>query len=78
MSTKSQSFEKALSRLEDIVAKMEKGEVPLEKALSLFEEGTNLVAQCTKLLDEAEMRVTMLGKSSNGELVETEFANDES
>ena len=78
MSTKSQSFEKALSRLEDIVVKMEKGEVPLEKALSLFEEGTNLVAQCTKLLDEAEMRVTMLGKSSNGELVETEFANEES
>ena len=46
MSTESITFEQSLQRLDEIVRRMEKGDVPLEEALSLFEEGTRLAAAC--------------------------------
>ncbi len=76
MSEKSKDFEQSLTRLDEIVRQMERGEVPLEESLKLFEEGTKLVAFCSKLLDEAEMKVVRLTKGADGEPVETEF-NDE-
>lgn len=76
MKSKSRSFEASVTRLDEIVQKMEHGDVPLEDALKLFEEGTQLVASCTKLLDEAELKVTRLTKGADGEPVETEFADD--
>lgn len=76
MKSKSQSFEASVARLDEIVQKMERGDVPLEDALKLFEEGTQLVASCTKLLDEAELKVTRLTKGAGGEPLETEFADD--
>ena len=54
------TFEQSLARLDEIVRRMERGEVPLEEALKLFEEGTTLIASCSKLLDEAEMKVVRL------------------
>lgn len=71
------SFEEALQRLEAIVSKMEQGNVSLEDSLSLFEEGTTLVKQCSNILDEAEMKVVRLMKGPDGEPVEMEFAYDD-
>ncbi|MDD6643898.1 MAG: exodeoxyribonuclease VII small subunit [Faecousia sp.] len=77
MNRESQTFEQSLGRLEEIVRQMERGDVPLEQALSLFEEGTALVSSCTKLLDEAELKVVQLTKGADGTPQETEFADGE-
>ncbi|MHC1579287.1 MAG: exodeoxyribonuclease VII small subunit [Candidatus Alkanophagales archaeon] len=54
------SFEDALRRLEEIVERLERGDLPLEEALRLFEEGVALCRFCNRKLDEAEYRVEML------------------
>ena len=76
MKEQSMTFESSLKRLEEIVSRMERGDVPLEEALSLFEEGTSLVKSCTKLLDEAELKIVQLTKGQNGEPEETEFTDE--
>ena len=55
MAKKSQSFEQSITRLDEIVRQLEQGNVPLEDALKLFQEGTALVDTCGKLLDKAEL-----------------------
>ena len=55
-------FEECLERLEEIVAEMEKGEIPLERALSLFEEGVNLASSCRGELQAAEGKIEVLLK----------------
>jgi exodeoxyribonuclease VII small subunit len=60
-------FEDCLERLEKIVQELEKGDVPLEKSLTLFEEGMQLSAACRKELEEAEGKVEILLKQ-NGKL----------
>lgn len=60
-------FEECLERLEKIVQELEKGEVPLEKSLTLFEEGMQLSGTCRKQLEEAEGKVEILLKQ-NGKL----------
>jgi exodeoxyribonuclease VII small subunit len=60
-------FEESLQRLERIVADLEKGEVSLEKSLTLFEEGMQLSGQCRKELEQAEGKVEILLKQ-NGKL----------
>ena len=77
MKEESKTFEQSLKRLEEIVTQMERGDVPLEEALSLFEEGTGLVGSCGKLLDEAEMKVVQLTKGTNGAPEEREFQDEE-
>lgn len=77
MKEESKSFEQSMSRLEEIVKRMERGDVPLEEALSLFEEGTGLVSSCSKLLDEAELKVLQLTKGEDGAPVEREFQDEE-
>jgi exodeoxyribonuclease VII small subunit len=59
-----EKFEESLQRLEKIVAELERGEVPLEKSLSLFEEGMQISNQCRKQLEQAEGRVEILLKQS--------------
>ena len=60
-------FEKKLSRLEQIVQKMEKGELELEESLKLFEEGVKLSRECHTQLNEAEVKVKKLvGFDSDG------------
>ena len=66
MKQESMTFEQSLARLDEIVKAMEKGDVPLEKTLALFEEGTALAANCNRLLDEAEMRVVQVTKGADG------------
>ena len=60
-------FEESLQRLEKIVDQLEKGNVPLEQALKLFEEGMQLSTSCRKELEEAEGKVEILLKQ-NGKL----------
>jgi exodeoxyribonuclease VII small subunit len=57
-------FEECLERLEKIVQELEAGDVPLEKSLTLFEEGMQLSNSCRKELEQAEGKVEMLVKSS--------------
>lgn len=67
------SFEQAISRIDDIVKTLEKGDAPLELSLSLFEEGTKLIKFCGKLLDTAEQKVVSLQKGDDGAPEETDF-----
>jgi exodeoxyribonuclease VII small subunit len=60
-------FEECLERLEKIVQELEKGDVPLEKSLTLFEEGMKLSAACRQELEQAEGKVEILLKQ-NGKL----------
>jgi exodeoxyribonuclease VII small subunit len=60
-------FEDCLQRLEKIVQELERGDVPLEKSLTLFEEGMQLSASCRKQLEEAEGKIEILLKQ-NGRL----------
>jgi exodeoxyribonuclease VII small subunit len=60
-------FEECLQRLEKIVQELEKGEIPLEKSLTLFEEGMQLSSACRKELEQAEGKVEILLKK-NGKL----------
>lgn len=54
------TYEEAIARLEEITDQLEKGGIPLEKSLKLFEEGTKLSAYCYKILNEAQQKVTEL------------------
>ncbi len=56
-------FEKAMERLEEIVQTLEKGDMPLEESLKVFEEGVRLSKTCMAKLDEAEKRVEILVKN---------------
>lgn len=56
------TFEESIKRLEEVVKLLERGDAPLDKALELFEEGTSLIKVCSKMLDEAEQKVTLLVK----------------
>jgi exodeoxyribonuclease VII small subunit len=60
-------FEEALAGLERIVARLEGGDLPLDDALKLFEEGVRLSRYCSGKLDEAERRIEILMKGADGE-----------
>jgi exodeoxyribonuclease VII small subunit len=60
--TASLNFETSLEELERIVKELEKGELPLERSLELFESGMRLSGDCRRLLEEAESRVEVLTK----------------
>jgi len=66
---KNHRFEDALKQLEDVVQKLEKGELPLEDSLAAFERGIGLVRQLSQRLEEVEQRVEVLLKSEAGKLV---------
>ncbi|HEY4688277.1 MAG TPA: exodeoxyribonuclease VII small subunit [Anaerolineae bacterium] len=57
------TFEQAFKELEETVAKLEGGDLPLEASLALFERGQQLSAQCSRLLEQAELKVTQLAQS---------------
>ncbi len=74
MAVKEQSFEQAMSRLEEIVKQLERGECGLDESLKLFEEGAKLAAQCNGMLDKAEQKVNLLVNGETGE--ERPFAGE--
>ena len=76
MNEKNMSFEANMQRLEQIVRAMERGDVALDESLKLFQEGTELVHSCGKLLDEAELQVKTIMAGPDGMPAEEDF-NDE-
>ena len=70
------TFEENMGRLEQIVRAMERGDVALEESLKLFQEGTELVRNCGKLLDEAELQVKKIMTDETGNPVEEAFADE--
>ncbi len=59
-------FEMAMKRLETIVKTLEQGDAPLDKSLSLFEEGTELIRKCGQTLDAAEQKLRLLVQTPEG------------
>lgn len=76
MNQKSRTFEENMQRLEQIVRAMERGDVPLEESLSLFQEGTELVRSCGKLLDTAEMQVKQVMTDGQGMPIMEDFQDE--
>ncbi len=74
---KADSFEKNLERLDAIVRQLEDAELPLEKALQLYEEGMKLSEVCHQQLEEAEGRVEILMKKAGGKVVAEPFNPEE-
>ncbi|MEG1658022.1 MAG: exodeoxyribonuclease VII small subunit [Oscillibacter sp.] len=73
MSAKKQTFEEQMTRLEQIVSQLERGDAQLADSLALFEEGTKLIASCGQTLDKAEQQVVKLMKGTDGAPVELPF-----
>jgi len=76
-SAKTETFEKNLDRLDQIVRQLEDADLPLEKSLELYEEGMKLSAVCHKQLEEAEGRVEILRKRAGGKMVAEPFEEPE-
>ncbi len=67
------TYEKAFAELEEVVHKLEEGELSLDESLALFERGQALAARCSQLLDEADLKVKQLVPAGDG-YVEQDFA----
>ena len=76
MNRKNASFESNMQRLEQIVRAMERGDVPLEESLKLFQEGTDLVRSCNQLLDDAQLQVKKIMTAPDGSPVEEDFSDE--
>ena len=76
MNQPNQTFEASMARLEQIVRSLEQGNVPLEESLKLFQEGTELVRNCQKLLDEAQLQVKKIMTAADGSPVEEDFRDE--
>ena len=76
MNPENMTFEASMQRLEQIVRAMERGDAPLEESLKLFQEGTELVRSCGKLLEEAELQVKKIMTAPDGSPVEEVFDHD--
>lgn len=70
------NFETNMQRLEQIVRALERGDVPLEESLRLFQEGTALVRDCGKLLDDAQLQVQKVLTTPDGKPVLEDMPNE--
>ncbi|MBQ1363750.1 MAG: exodeoxyribonuclease VII small subunit [Oscillospiraceae bacterium] len=70
---KNKPDEEAMKRLEEIVSHLEKGDIPLEESIRLFEEGSGLLALCSSQLEEAEQKVSLLRRGDDDETEEIPF-----
>jgi exodeoxyribonuclease VII small subunit len=71
-----QTFEEAIKRLEEIVEKLEQGNVPLDEALNLYEEGIQLSRTCSEKLKTAELRIKKLSKDIKGQFELTDVREE--
>lgn len=69
---KEMNFEETIKRLEEIAVELEKNDLDLDSSVSKFEEGMKLSKQCSKMLEDAEKRISILVETDNG-LVEENF-----
>lgn len=74
---KPETFEKNIERLDAIVRQLEDADLPLEKALQIYEEGMKLSEVCQKQLQEAEGRIQVLMKRAGGKIVAEPFEPEE-
>jgi exodeoxyribonuclease VII small subunit len=72
-----QTFEASLAELERIVRELERGELPLEKSLELFEQGVKLSRECQERLNEAERRIEVLLKDDDGRTFASALGGDD-
>ena len=70
-------FEQAMARLEAIVGELEKGDLPLDESLKIFEEGIRLSKNCLRVLEEAERKVEVLVQDKNGKKQLRAFTSDD-
>ena len=70
-------FETRLAELEEIIARLESGETPLEESLVLFEKGSGILRELTGILEEAERKVETLTRDVSGELAVQPFEEEE-
>jgi exodeoxyribonuclease VII small subunit len=71
------SFEAAISQLEEVVQKLEKGELSLDASIEVFQQGIELTKYCNKRLDEVEKKISILIEDDNGGLLEKSFPGTE-
>lgn len=76
MNEKNLTFEQSMQRLEQIVRAMERGDVALDESLKLFQEGTELVRSCGKLLEEAELQIKKVTAAADGSHRMEDFADE--
>ena len=69
------TFEQSMQRLEQIVRALERGDAQLDESLKLFQEGTELVRSCGKMLEEAELQVKKVMTAADGSPVMEDFAD---
>ena len=72
-----QNFEGQLASLERIVRELERGDLPLERSLELFEQGVRLSRECQERLNEAERRIEVLLRGGDGSTIAVPFESDE-
>ena len=71
------TFEESMTELEDIVTKLEAGDITLDASLEIFEKGIKLAKTCQKKLDDAEKKVKILTTNEDGEMVAEDFGGIE-
>lgn len=76
MNLQNNSFEANMQRLEQIVRAMERGDVALDESLKLFQEGTELVKNCAKMLDDAQLQVQKVMTAPDGTPVLEDMSNE--
>lgn len=76
MNEKNMTFEASMQRLEQIVRTLERGDAQLDESLKLFQEGTELVRSCGKLLDDAELEIKKVAVAPDGSPVMEDFADE--
>ena len=76
MKNKPQDFETSLEELERIVRELERGDLPLEKSLELFEQGVKLSRACQERLNEAERRIEILTRDNQGRATVKAFESE--
>ena len=76
MNPQNKTFEESMASLEQIVLAMERGDGALEESLKLFQEGTELVRSCQKLLDDAQLQVKKIMTAPDGSPVEEDFQDE--
>ena len=76
MSETEMTFEQSMQRLEQIVRAMERGDVALDEGLKLFQEGTELVRRCEKMLNDAEMEIKKVMTAPDGSPVLEDFKDE--
>ena len=69
-------FEKAMTRLENIIEELERGDLDIDKCLEIFEEGIKMSRLCSKKLNEAEAKIEKLSKGKKGDLITELFPMD--